>query len=89
MSCEMTRAWPEGPESSGLIGVGTEDKGESPGTGEKNITTVQAARSTVVRAHPRGGFTHAVPVGDGSARIYRGQWPTKLGALFALVGGVA
>lgn len=84
-----TSAWPERPEPAGLIGVETVGKGKNPGTGKKNTTLTLAARSTVVRPHPQGGYTHAVPVGGGTAREYRGQWPTKLGALLALVGGVA
>lgn len=34
--------------------------------------------------HPLGGFTHAVPQGTGSFRIYRGWWSTMAKAVAAL-----
>jgi len=34
--------------------------------------------------HPRGGYTHAVPQGNGSYRIYRGWWSTMAKAIAAL-----
>ena len=40
----------------------------------------------VVRQHPRGGYTHAVAVAAGSGRIYEGWWPTRRGAMAALMG---
>lgn len=42
-----------------------------------------APRSIVTR-HPAGGWTHAVRMGAGSARIYVGNWPTARAAARAL-----
>jgi hypothetical protein len=39
-----------------------------------------------VRAHPSGGYTHAVPVGGGTVREYRGWWSTHGAAAAALEG---
>lgn len=78
-------AWPETPEPSGSIGVETEGKGETPGTGGKKSTVAPAGGSTVVRQHPAGGYTHAVPAG-GTCRVYVGWWRTRRGAQRALGG---
>jgi len=43
-----------------------------------------ASMRPVVRPHPRGGWTHAVPAGSSAARIYAGNWPTRRAALRAL-----
>ena len=50
-------------------------------------TKTNSAARPGVRRHPGGGYTHAVPTGAGSCRIYRGWWPTHLIARRALVGG--
>lgn len=42
-----------------------------------------APQTEAVR-HPRGGFTHAVPHGDGTCRIYKGWWSTMAKAVAAL-----
>lgn len=44
------------------------------------------ARCVEVVAHPRGGWTLAVPVGAGSARIFRGNWDTQAAAWAYLYG---
>jgi hypothetical protein len=43
-----------------------------------------AAPRTIVTRHPAGGWTHAVRVGVGSARIYVGNWPSARAAARAL-----
>lgn len=42
------------------------------------------ARCIEIVAHPQGGWTHAVPSGDGTKRIYRGNWPTRSAARVSL-----
>lgn len=34
--------------------------------------------------HPMGGYTHAIPHGNGTCRIYKGWWSTKAKAIAAL-----
>lgn len=43
-----------------------------------------AGRCGEVVAHPQGGWTHAVPAGEGTKRIYRGNWPTRRAAKSAI-----
>lgn len=43
-----------------------------------------AARCVEVVAHPQGGWAHAVPAGEGTKRIYRGNWPTRRAAKSAI-----
>ncbi len=49
--------------------------------GATSSPTMPAA---VVRPHPRGGWTHAIRMGNGAARIYAGWWPTARAARRAL-----
>jgi hypothetical protein len=44
-------------------------------------------REAEVVRHPAGGWTHAVPVGAGTVRVYRGNWPTRAAALVGLFFG--
>jgi len=43
-----------------------------------------APNPTVVRRHPSGGWTHAVPIRLGTVRIYCGWWHKKRAAAAAL-----
>ena len=55
------------------------DNSSAPPGGEE---AAQRAWDSLVKPHPWGGYTVAVPVNRGTARVYVGRWETRGAALW-------
>ena len=75
----MKKAHPNITTSPAKFGDTTGLEERTPGQAGRNCKHGTGQTSTV-RPHPNGGYTLAIPTGTGTARIYRGWWPTRKAA---------